>query len=265
LGSLPPCPGRDEEWIRDREAAGDRRHSAGRNETNACKRMAGEGTNHYGEGYCWWCEQEYSGMYRGNGKKVIMEMETALITDDPVVELMGREVKIAEQQMEMQAALRKVKGQMEEMGELFRQVKELISDEDKHEALRELSEKFEDVSFIDPEQGEEIRQCVRALTQFTEKGQTGPVPISSDTKFQLLTKITEQYRKCAETTSRIAKDHFDIGKANMIPMHVLKAHIPMFVGLVNKVAQDDVDRADVGMKELRKIMLSIDQQAEEKR
>jgi hypothetical protein len=237
----------------------------GRTATNSCKRVAGEGTLHYGEGYCWWCEQEYETMYRGNGKKALMEMETALVESSPV-ELMGREVKIAEQQMEMHEALRRVKGQMQEMGELFEQVKELMREEKKNEALERIADEFKDMEFIDPEQGEKVLECVRAVTMgFTEKGQLGPVPISSDTKFQLLTKITEQVRKCAETASRIAKDHFDLGKANMIPMHVLKGHIPMFVGLVNKVAQDDQDRVDVGMKELRKIMLSIDQQAEEKR
>ena len=197
-------------------------------------------------------------------KNVIERAEVqVVVNDDPVQALLDREVRQAEQQIEIQKALSRAKGCLDEMVEMFQQVKGMMEDE-QPEQLRKIADAFADMEYVDPEQGEEIRKAVMAICMgMTERGVSGPVPISSDTKYQLAAKMAEQVRKTAETISKIAKDHFDIGKAAMIPKHVLLGHVPMFVGLISKVADGDDDRYKRGISELQRVFASIDQKVEE--
>lgn len=228
----------------------------------SCERMAGDGTDHLGTGYCWWCEQEIGKMNKGAEIITAAEMNVTK-TSKPIVELMAREVRVAEQQEEIQRALVRAKSCLEDMVSMFNQVKEMISDTRPPEALKEIAQTFEDMEYVDAEQGEDILQCVRVLCMgMTEKGQAGPVPISSDTKFTLATKMGEQVRKTAETISKIARDHFDVGKNEMIPRRVLVLHIPMFAEMINKIADGDQTRYEIGTKELMKVLASIDAEVE---
>lgn len=238
-----------------------------------CNNEAGQGTSHPGFGYCKACER---GRTREECDEMAVKHEKLVLDGHkeelPVLKtyeaLLMQEVNYSEQQQEINRALQRAKGILEDMAEEVTDFRDRLgagSEGERVEALNAIAEALKETEFIDPEQGRELQASLNNLLSgggLTERGKEGPIALSDDTRYKLSATLNEQMRRNAETIAKIARDSFDVGKDKYVEKSLLKRLlVPGLLDIIRELSEGNPQLEDMGIEKLHRLFMQVDEES----
>lgn len=265
--SLPRCPAKDMDFVRECEKKGDYSHSARRHicEKCRCKRIAGWGTvgdfyglgPHTGHLGCGWCRKcECAPIRRGKALAFALEHFRILQQIGQAMEQNAEFAVVVREEAGLAQAKREVREQIETVRACCKNFYNMLAGgKDESALVTELSlirsqiEKLGTITEVERNRLVGVLdEILRARTTLTERAGNALIPMSDDTKMRHM-------RAWAETIAKLAVSEHIISKDNYVSLDDVKIRLGQTLNAVARFITDKEQWKKL-MSELRVIWSS---------
>lgn len=254
---MPRCPARSKTFVQKCEAAGDFSHS-GKNhicDQCRCKNTAGFGTkgdfyglgDHTGHYGCGWCvkhemgtRRRWAGEFAMQHMRLLQGVGMAQSAQEDYALQVHEEARVA-------TARREVRSQIDLIRQCAQKFHDALKDEDPQQVdaltqeLKNFNELLASNGFLSKEElkaaMEIIAMAIAMRSGMTEKGRSGPIPMSDDTKMKNM-------REWAALIAKLSLDEYKVTEGDYVRADEVKVRLAQTISILQRFVptKDDWDK-----------------------